>query len=37
MPTLVGDRQPVEFEALLGRRRRLGQDGLDEVWREGCQ
>jgi Uma2 family endonuclease len=32
MPTLVRDPQPVEFERLLGRRRRLGQDLLDEVW-----
>src|SRR5579859_2638529 len=32
MPTLVRDPQPVEFEALLERRRRLGQDLLDEVW-----
>ena len=32
MPTLVRDPQPVEFEALLERRRKLGQDLLDEVW-----
>lgn len=32
MPTLVRDPQPVEFEALLEKRRRLGQDLLDEVW-----
>jgi len=32
MPTLVRDPQPAEFEALLGRRRRLGQDLYDEVW-----
>ena len=32
MPTLVRDPQPVEFEALLARRRRLGQDLFDEVW-----
>ena len=32
MPTLVRDPQPVEFEALLERRRRLGQDLFDEVW-----
>lgn len=32
MPTLVRDPQPVEFEALLERRRRLGQDRFDEVW-----
>ena len=32
MPTLVRDPQPVEFERLLRRRRRLGQDLLDEVW-----
>ena len=33
MPTLVRDPQPVEFEALLERRRRLGQDLFDEVWK----
>ena len=32
MPTLVHDPQPAEFEALLERRRRLGQDLFDEVW-----
>jgi Uma2 family endonuclease len=32
VPTLVRDPPPVEFEALLERRRRLGQDLLDEVW-----
>jgi Uma2 family endonuclease len=32
MTTLVRDPQPAEFEALLERRRRLGQDLLDEVW-----
>ncbi len=32
MPTLVRDPPPVEFEALLERRRRLGQDRFDEVW-----
>jgi Uma2 family endonuclease len=32
MPTLVRDPQPAEFEALLERRRRLGQDRFDEVW-----
>jgi Uma2 family endonuclease len=32
MPTLVRDPQPEEFEALLERRRRLGQDLFDEVW-----
>jgi Uma2 family endonuclease len=32
MPTLVRDPQPAEFEALLERRHRLGQDLLDEVW-----
>ena len=32
MATLVRDPQPVEFERLLERRRRLGQDLLDEVW-----
>ena len=32
MATLVRDPQPVEFERLLERRRRLGKDLLDEVW-----
>ena len=32
MATLVRDPQPAEFEALLERRRRLGQDLFDEVW-----
>jgi Uma2 family endonuclease len=32
MPTLVRDPQPSDFEALLQRRRRLGQDLFDEVW-----
>ena len=32
MPTLVRDPPPAEFEALLERRRRLGQDLMDEVW-----
>jgi Uma2 family endonuclease len=32
MPTLVRDPQPAEFEELLERRRRLGQDVFDEVW-----
>lgn len=32
MPTLVRDPQPAEFQALLDRRHRLGQDLLDEVW-----
>jgi Uma2 family endonuclease len=32
MPTLIRDPQPAEFEALLERRCRLGQDLLDEVW-----
>jgi len=32
VPTLVRDPQPAEFEALLERRRRLGQDLYDEVW-----
>jgi Uma2 family endonuclease len=32
MPTLVRDPAPAEFEALLERRRRLGQDLFDEVW-----
>jgi hypothetical protein len=32
MPTLVRDPQPADFEALLERRRRLGQDLFGEVW-----
>ena len=32
MPTLVKDPPPAEFEALLERRRELGQDRFDEVW-----
>jgi Uma2 family endonuclease len=32
MPTLVRDPPPVEFQELLERRRRLGQDLLDEMW-----
>jgi Uma2 family endonuclease len=32
MPTLVRDPPPAEFQALLERRRSLGQDLLDEVW-----
>jgi Uma2 family endonuclease len=32
MPTLVSDPPPAEFQALLERRRQLGQDLLDEVW-----
>jgi Uma2 family endonuclease len=32
VPTLVRDPQPAEFEALLARRRDLGQDLYDEVW-----
>jgi len=32
MPTLVNEPLPVEFVALLERRRALGQDKLDEVW-----
>ena len=32
VPTLVRDPQPAEFEALLDRRRGLGQDLFDEVW-----
>ena len=32
MPTLVTDPAPAEFEALLERRRELGQDRYDEVW-----
>ncbi|MGP0048838.1 MAG: Uma2 family endonuclease [Solirubrobacteraceae bacterium] len=32
MPTLIRDPQPAEFEAMLERRRRLGQDHFDEVW-----
>jgi Uma2 family endonuclease len=32
MPTLVMDPAPVELEALLERRRRLGLDHHDEIW-----
>jgi Uma2 family endonuclease len=32
VPTLVRAPYPVEFEALLDRRRQLGQDLFDEVW-----
>lgn len=32
MPTLVRDPQPAEFEQLLERRHKLGQDLFDEVW-----
>ena len=32
VPTLVKDPAPAEFEALLERRHKLGQDLLDEVW-----
>ncbi|MGZ6623848.1 MAG: hypothetical protein ACXVHD_30075, partial [Solirubrobacteraceae bacterium] len=32
MRTLVRDPLPPELEALLERRRRLGQDLFDEVW-----
>lgn len=32
VPTLVRDPPPDDFTALLQRRRRLGQDLLDEVW-----
>ena len=32
MSTLVKDPAPAEFEALLERRRSLGQDRFDEVW-----
>ena len=32
MSTLVKDPAPAEFEALLERRRELGQDRFDEVW-----
>ena len=32
VPTLVRDPQPKEFEALLERRRQLGQDRYDEMW-----
>ena len=32
MPTLVLDPQPHELDALIERRRRLGQDLFDEVW-----
>ena len=33
MPTLVKDPPSAEFEALLERRRRLGLDRRDEVWK----
>lgn len=32
MPTLLLDPPPAELRALLERRRKLGQDGKDEVW-----
>ena len=32
MRTLLPDPPPAELQALLERRRRLGQDGKDEVW-----
>ncbi len=32
MPTLVLDPPPIEVAHLIDRRRRLGQDLLDEVW-----
>src|SRR5947209_9216549 len=32
MPTLIRDPLPVEIQALIERRRRLGQDLFDEVW-----
>jgi Uma2 family endonuclease len=32
VPTLVLDPLPADFEALLERRRKLGQDLVDEVW-----
>ena len=32
MPTLLLDPPPAELDALLERRKRLGQDGKDEVW-----
>jgi Uma2 family endonuclease len=32
MRTLLPDPPPAEFQALLERRQRLGQDLLDEVW-----
>lgn len=32
MPALINEPLPVEFIALLERRRALGQDKLDEVW-----
>ncbi|HEY5344020.1 MAG TPA: Uma2 family endonuclease [Solirubrobacteraceae bacterium] len=32
MPTLVMDPPPTDFETLLERRRRLGQDRHDEMW-----
>jgi len=34
VPTLVCDPPPADFEALLERRQRLGQDLLDEVWED---
>jgi Uma2 family endonuclease len=33
MPTLVLDPPPAEFQALLERRRRVGADRRDEVWK----
>jgi Uma2 family endonuclease len=32
VPTVIRDPAPAEFDALLERRRRLGQDLFDEVW-----
>jgi Uma2 family endonuclease len=32
MPTLILDPPPFEFEQLVERRRRLGQDRYDEIW-----
>jgi len=32
VPTLICDPPPADFEALLERRRELGQDPPDEVW-----
>ncbi|HTA97896.1 MAG TPA: Uma2 family endonuclease [Solirubrobacteraceae bacterium] len=32
MHTLINDPPSAELQALLERRRRLGQDGMDEVW-----
>jgi Uma2 family endonuclease len=32
VPTVVLDPQPIEIQELIARRRRLGQDLMDEVW-----